>query len=1352
MEEAVGLTTKDALNRLSKEIEHVVKHYKTSHKQKHFSWLYDSLHHNSYYTNINWISTFLLLVCASTMILTFVNANSSSYLIYEATIILVIMTLAVILELFDNKLRHNEIMIRVMGLVKSIKTEMETVSWQADDYPHLYTPFSPCITLQWTYRDNKIVNLPWALLVQDDIIVVRPGQLSPGYCESLDKCSEYPLLHFKEVYGPTLQNANEIFSVPKARKPLDSKRYRMLETPILNNLKMILEQGLDRPITPHNKQRHLVIVRVIERIVLPSVLLLIFLINIIRFLYLENIIGRASWVDLFLLVPITTVLPLLPMTFPIIWNLLNYLGMARFKTLFDLCPIMKIKEELFDDQDTKTEILSDIEFDYRLIWHNFKDIILGRVSMLPRTANILQVLGSVTALCCVDKKGILSWPNPTAEKVFFLHNTENLSDVSSLANLNELNTDEKKEVEENEEEQPSEVSCSAIAEVLDVTYNPNEPFKLHFDDMKWHNHLNSLKPLGLSILLNTCNLDTQDHYTQFCAHITCEAMYNENLVPVTNRRCLCELAKEIGFLEQAQKIFSLEQQLSTFRHLQPEMVRRDNKYARSLSMSTKLKFPFPHMFAVVVKELSSGSMQLLSQGTADIVLDSCVDYWDGYDLCPLTPADRKKVQDFYQRSSLTAYCTAFAYRPLSKGVSDKLSKVYLELPSDSRHLYQCHRSPTPVHWDCRSVLEPKIRTPLGPFYSTDSLLYNDTPCSDVADADSCFDMQCNQVLIGLITMQYQAQCDMVHLIEQLERACIRFVHFSKENELRSRVFSEKMGLESGWNCHISLLSDRNRQDIGAASRGSTALIRRKSQSDRRLYSIDTPTNEFKNILDSNLESSRTMSFSAPSAINMDQTVVRFDIENEPLMKQISKDKDVNSISDGENANSQESVLMQETGKDTHDWQSLSCLTDSTEQSAPINFDMSNRAKLPRGIDKIRPHIEMIDNVPLLVSLFTDCTAASTKEMLHIMQDYGEVVCVIGSSANNENMGIFMQANASIGIEPIYPQVCQKKDACLKTSVTNTQKLLSSPIELSRSLNSIPCSLSFMREDPISIFHLVMEARHYISILWNTAQFWLSCCITLSMMQLVGALFMLPALLTPGQVIWIVCVLIPLLSCSLIGTKTDKNIMKKPQSKNEIIFNAELASFVIWCYGSKFLPAIFIVLVTFASSLASYCLDLCSKQNCSCILFYLPMEQQNSTVIGGWMDTEHSVTLQHSQNFVVFLILLHFVTISIGFVHREQNIWTRGPQNNFIWLSTVILLLLIQSIYTFISIGKSYNGNENTTTRYTLNMIILIFGMISPLITFIINELVKREEIRVNLRQQRRTRLEFGTKLGMNSPF
>lgn len=144
---------------------------------------------------------------------------------------------------------------------------------------------------------------------------------------------------------------------------------------------------------------------------------------------------------------------------------------------------------------------------------------------------------------------------------------------------------------------------------------------------------------------------------------------------------------------------------------------------------------------------------------------------------------------------------------------------------------------------------------------------------------------------------------------------------------------------------------------------------------------------------SQLESSRTMSFSAPSAINMEQSTVKFDTEHEQLV-----------VSDEEIGDSDESLKG-------HDWQSLSCLTDSTDRTVPINFDMSNRAKLPRGIDKIRPHIEMIDNVPLLVSLFTDCTSTVTQEMLHIMQDYGEVVCVMGSAANCENIGIFMQADA-----------------------------------------------------------------------------------------------------------------------------------------------------------------------------------------------------------------------------------------------------------------------------------------------------------------------------------------------------
>lgn len=37
---------------------------------------------------------------------------------------------------------------------------------------------------------------------------------------------------------------------------------------------------------------------------------------------------------------------------------------------------------------------------------------------------------------------------------------------------------------------------------------------------------------------------------------------------------------------------------------------------------------------------SLGALQLLTQGSADVVLDACSDYWDGTCLCPITAFER----------------------------------------------------------------------------------------------------------------------------------------------------------------------------------------------------------------------------------------------------------------------------------------------------------------------------------------------------------------------------------------------------------------------------------------------------------------------------------------------------------------------------------------------------------------------------------------------------------------------------------------------------------------------------------------------------------------------------------------
>lgn len=79
---------------------------------------------------------------------------------------------------------------------------------------------------------------------------------------------------------------------------------------------------------------------------------------------------------------------------------------------------------------------------------------------------------------------------------------------------------------------------------------------------------------------------------------------------------MCELAKQIGFVDKAREAFNLEGQIASYMHLvryqnrifiihkvnimyflieqQPEVVKRDIRFARQLRIASKVKVPFPH--------------------------------------------------------------------------------------------------------------------------------------------------------------------------------------------------------------------------------------------------------------------------------------------------------------------------------------------------------------------------------------------------------------------------------------------------------------------------------------------------------------------------------------------------------------------------------------------------------------------------------------------------------------------------------------------------------------------------------------------------------------------------------------
>lgn len=52
------------------------------------------------------------------------------------------------------------------------------VKWPDSMYPDLHMPYAPSWSLHWAYRDGHLVNLPVSLLVEGDVVALRPGQES----------------------------------------------------------------------------------------------------------------------------------------------------------------------------------------------------------------------------------------------------------------------------------------------------------------------------------------------------------------------------------------------------------------------------------------------------------------------------------------------------------------------------------------------------------------------------------------------------------------------------------------------------------------------------------------------------------------------------------------------------------------------------------------------------------------------------------------------------------------------------------------------------------------------------------------------------------------------------------------------------------------------------------------------------------------------------------------------------------------------------------------------------------------------------------------------------------------------
>ncbi|CAH8608509.1 unnamed protein product [Heterobilharzia americana] len=439
----------------------------------------------------------------------------------------------------------------------------------------------------------------------------------------------------------------------------------------------------------------------------------------------------------------------------------------------------------------------------------------------------------------------------------------------------------------------------------------------------------------------------------------------------------------------------------------------------------------------------------------------------------------------------------------------------------------------------------------------------------------------NQIFLGLVSMQYQANPQVVKTIKQLHQACIRFVHFSRENELRSRVFAERLGLECGWNCHISLGSpdcvkirkssyptkERFRSNRISFEREEFVYNRKYSTGDRQMNrsssysslakSHTLTSKRLTSISDSNLlrivESDEEVSTSksgkgnyakssSPTCPKLSQIGTKTQQPESDLQK--SHVDNVNtslrhsiSLVDSQLFYSKENDLIESSSGSCH-LSSSTTSTSSVSQSAGEQSSNSedrkiselligNKSRLPYGIEGIRPHLENVDNVPLQVSLFTDCSPKAIGEMVRIMQEYGDTVCLVGSCYSLTNYALFMHSDVAIAVKPILPySPCEfannglnsckqpKEYHCSKSHSDFTSQKNSSTgvsmFDIAAHLIHLvtPCLLD-MEKEGFRVYDLIVEAHISVNNLYHCLIFSSATPLSAGLLQLVLLIVGLP---------------------------------------------------------------------------------------------------------------------------------------------------------------------------------------------------------------------------------------------------
>jgi hypothetical protein len=431
------------------------------------------------------------------------------------------------------------------------------------------------------------------------------------------------------------------------------------------------------------------------------------------------------------------------------------------------------------------------------------------------------------------------------------------------------------------------------------------------------------------------------------------------------------------------------------------------------------------------------------------------------------------------------------------------------------------------------------------------------------------------------------------------------------------------------------------------------------------------------------------------------------------------------------------------------------------QGPGIYGDWDIKARLPHGVQAIRDHLQRVDNVPLLVSLFTDSTPSTIDDMFGIFHDYSESVMCVGSASRATNARLFRHADLAVSMEglPGMPELSQLP--------ANSPTRLSLPdATFNQDVIGLHCAFTLRqgagpkgRRRRVSVNLLVDLIREGRRVLCNLYQM-----VTLAMVLLATAALLVVAghalpvaldsvLSLPG-VLWLLWVVLPALILPLLDTPADAAILTRCPRKNTIKSTELHRAFSY--LAARCLPSVLACLYVHTRVLASLLVRYDAHEARvdlvkSCGLSdgpdaWLKLVTCSVVLRPELSDGVASVAAQ-AEDLTLCVLVLILAVQSAGLMYRTQPVWQENPLRNTAWLAAAGALLGAQALYlVFKAAARGTLGSLLWVSWDTW-----VVAGLSPFLVLGVGEYVKLKDQRIFNRYQTLLRLEFNTRLGTHSP-